>query len=126
MPTRNGVFRQDLASSPWTCDVSASGRRIRFFFSTYRHYMRFEELWRSAAASLTNTVRSRTGFEVDMTLPAAVKLYTKLETYGFYIVMDGEPVWRAENLAFDGPRPRTRACEAPSSPSIPPSPMPGG
>ena len=117
MPSRNGVFRSDLPSSPWQTDVSASGHTLRLYFASYRHFSKFEEMWRSKAQVLTNTVRMRTGFEVDMTLPAVLRLYEQVETFGFYVELDGEGVWQRENLVFDGPRIRMHACEAPSSPS---------
>lgn len=110
-PTRNGVFR-DLASSPFSSEVDASGQRVLFKFATFRHKVKFEETWRPAAIRLKRQVSQRARFDVDMTLPAAVRAYTDAETFGFYIEVDGEPVWRVENLESDGPRLRTSASAA--------------
>lgn len=118
-PTKNGVFRQDITESPWQLEVSAAGHKVRFWFASFKHYSKFEEMWRSKAQSLTNTVKSRTGFEVDMTMPALFKLYEQVETFGYYVEVDGEPLWQRANLEFVGPVPRMRACEVPSSPSTP-------
>lgn len=111
-PTRNGVFRT-LSESPWHTDVHACGCNVRFYFASHPHFIKFEELWRFKAKALSNTVLSRTGCSVDMTLPALLKLYDQVETFGFYIEVEGVPVWQRENLEFDGPALKTRAFAAP-------------
>lgn len=123
-PTRNGVYH-DLSETPWTYELQTREQRIVFRFATRGHWLKFCNLLPQRVAAMNATMGKRIGVPVDMEAAAALQLYRQVETFGFLVEVDGE-TWPRENLEFAGLRLKTSACEAPSSPSIPPCPTPGG
>lgn len=115
-PTRSGVF-YDLAESP--LKVERNG--FTFYFSSMTHMNRFMALVDDEETRFNATMSKRIGCPIDLREAADVKLYVRVETRGFRVFVHEteEFVCSPQSLAFVGPRPRTRGCEARSGATTP-------
>lgn len=115
--TRNGVYH-NLKESPWSVAVGP----LTFYFASYTHFNRFMSLYRGAGVKMSGTMGNRIGCAINMTLPAVVQLYRRVETYGCAIELEGEGwIECLDDLEFDGPKPRRHGFAGPSDHITPPS-----
>ena len=95
--TRNGVYHT-LSESPWRYrDGDAT-----YFFATKGHYDAFCSRIVAAQRKMSAELTRRVGVEVDMSVPAAVQLYRRVETYGFHVEVGGVALAAPEEARVEG------------------------
>lgn len=78
--TRNGVYHT-LSESPWKYRYGG----VTFYFASKKHYDAFAARLDPSVEKMGAEMLRRSGVHVDMGMVAALQLYRRCETFGFYI-----------------------------------------
>jgi hypothetical protein len=97
MRTRNGIFHNIYDS-----DYPFTVGEMTFYFSSPTYRLKFMERYIHEIERFNEgaNVMYKHQFNLDFTELALIRLYTRIETRGFYIVLKGEVITCLENLRF--------------------------
>jgi hypothetical protein len=97
MISRNGIY-YNLSDSIHRLTVND----ITFVFSSKSHLVKFKEKYRNHRITIAKSLSNRFSLTVFLNTVADVVLYSKIETRGFLLVINGGEEVCKENLILDG------------------------
>lgn len=98
MKTRNNIYH----NLEFTEFVYQFDSEISFYFSSAMHLRKFTDLLKDYQFDLKQSLEKRFKIEMEIGLFAALQLYKKIETRGFYIKIGGNKLKWENNLKFVG------------------------
>lgn len=100
--TRGAKICYNLKKSPYFVDFYANNKPYRFYFSSALHVQKFQERITNAVENVENMFTKRFGFPVELPLLAAIQLYSKIETRGFFVKDYHGKCYTRNNFAMYG------------------------
>lgn len=99
MKTARGVY-YNLSESEYTITISG----IKFYFSSLVKLNKFKKAYESEVVRFNNSLNRvyKNKFCIEMDSLALIRLYTLIETNGFYLLYKGVMVKCPEDLIFVG------------------------
>lgn len=99
--TRNGVAK-DLSKSPYTMTVITDDGYVEFYFSSKLHLENFVKKRTENYQMIYNYIYKRFKYKVNCRLLADCNLYQKVETRGFYIIINGKEFQCPSKVILNG------------------------
>ena len=99
--TRNGIAK-DLKTSPYTFTEVVDEGVITFYFSSRLHLNNFCEKRDENYTMIYNYIYKRFKFKVDCRMLADCNLYQKIETRGFYIIINKKEFLCPSSIILNG------------------------
>jgi hypothetical protein len=88
----------NLKSSPFNITIG----NITFFFSSILHEKKFTERYLDYINGINFSLSKRFEVEFDIPLIGLLMCYKKIETRGFYIEIEGEPISCLSDIRLSG------------------------
>lgn len=99
--TRNGVAK-DLSKSPYVFTEFIGDKRLDLFFSSKLHLRNFSEKRQENYNMIYNYIYKRFKYQVDCKMLADLNLYHKIETRGFYVILNKEVYLCPNSIILNG------------------------
>lgn len=95
--SRNGVY-YDLSISPYKITVDG----ITYVFSSTNHLYKFTELFDSNRKRISESLSNRFKLKIQLDRLADLVLYSKVESRGFHIEVEGDVIECLEQIKLSG------------------------
>lgn len=93
----NGVYRK-ISESTYRIEID----NVVYYFASRNHLEKFKEKLEIKREFINKSLEKRFGIKGVYDVIADLVLYTNVETYGFYITINGRSCDCLENLQLDG------------------------